>query len=353
MTHISVIIPVYNVEQYIKKCVESVINQTLKDIEIILVDDGSPDNCPAICDEFQKMDSRIEVIHKENGGLSDARNAGLRAATGEYILFVDSDDWVEESTCEVLFRQTKEHGAELVISGYYIETANNTAVKHIFNENEIVFTPDIIKEKLFRRILGLVKEELRHPEQLDSLSSVWGKLYRRDIISNNRVEFIDTKTTFSESIDFNFKYTHHVNTAVYLDIPFYHYRRTNTASITTAYKDDFFRLIKNWTEYVANFIEEHNYHDLLDEALYSRICLSVIACGGYALRAGSLKQSFTDINTFLNDAALIEAFKHFSFAFLPIHWKVFFYMAKRRMIWGFFLITKAMRKRINKKRGIK
>lgn len=89
---ISVIVPVYCVEQYLEKCVSSIVNQTYKNLEIILVDDGSPDNCPQLCDDWQKKDKRIRVIHKENGGLSDARNAGLRASSGELVMFVDSDD---------------------------------------------------------------------------------------------------------------------------------------------------------------------------------------------------------------------------------------------------------------------
>lgn len=98
----SIIVPIYKVEEYLERCVKSLIEQTEKDIEIILVDDGSPDSCPKMCDEFAKTDSRIKVLHKENGGLSDARNAGLNVATGEYVLFVDSDDYISLDACERL-----------------------------------------------------------------------------------------------------------------------------------------------------------------------------------------------------------------------------------------------------------
>ena len=94
---ISVIVPIYNVEKYLNRCIESIVNQTYKTLEIILVDDGSPDNCPQICDEWKEKDNRIKVIHKKNGGLSDARNAGLDIAQGEYIAFVDGDDFLEEN----------------------------------------------------------------------------------------------------------------------------------------------------------------------------------------------------------------------------------------------------------------
>jgi len=352
MADISVIIPVYKVEEYIRKCVDSVINQTLKDIEIILVDDGSPDNCPVICDEYEKTDSRIKVIHKKNGGLSDARNTGMRAAEGEYILFVDSDDWVEDNTCEILLDEVKKDNAEFVITAYYIETANGTSVKHIFNDSKIVFTDENIKEKLFRRILCLTKEELRHPEQIDSLSSVCSKLYKRAVVSENGIEFIDRKKIFSEAIDFNFRYTNMVNTAVYLDIPLYHYLRTNTTSGTTTYRKDFFKQWKNWIEYVKQFIEKNGYHDLLDEALYNRICFAVISCGGYASRADSFKQAYIETNTLLKDPILIEAFKHLNFAYFPLKWKLFFGLAKYRLAFGFLMLTKIMRYSINKKRNL-
>lgn len=104
---ISIVIPVYKVELYLEKCIESIINQTYKNLEIIIVDDGSPDNCPKICDEYAQKDNRIKVIHKENGGLSDARNAGIDVAAGKYIAFVDSDDYVSNDYIEYMYNLIK------------------------------------------------------------------------------------------------------------------------------------------------------------------------------------------------------------------------------------------------------
>ena len=101
MDKISVIVPVYKTEQYLNRCVQSITDQTYKNLEIILVDDGSPDNCPEMCDQWAKKDERIKVIHKRNGGLSSARNAGLDSATGDYIMFADSDDWMEPDMAEL------------------------------------------------------------------------------------------------------------------------------------------------------------------------------------------------------------------------------------------------------------
>lgn len=120
MEKVSVIIPVYNVEKYIKICIESVLVQTYALIEVILVDDGSTDGCPAICDAYAKCDDRVQVIHKKNGGLSDARNAGIRVATGEYIMFVDSDDYIAPNMVEKLYEKAKENDADMVLCQFSI-----------------------------------------------------------------------------------------------------------------------------------------------------------------------------------------------------------------------------------------
>lgn len=130
---VSVIVPIYNVEKYLDRCVNSIINQTYTNLEIILVDDGSPDNCPNLCDDWAKKDSRIKVIHKENGGLSDARNAGLDICTGDYVTFVDSDDLIDEKFVEVLLNIAKNKNAEIVSCG--VKRFKDTIEK---NENKVV-----------------------------------------------------------------------------------------------------------------------------------------------------------------------------------------------------------------------
>lgn len=114
---ISVVVPVYNVEPYLRKCVDSILGQTYRNLEIILVDDGSPDGCPAICDEYAEKDRRVKVIHKLNGGLSDARNVGMESAIGKYLMFVDSDDWLEVNSVKILLKASLKYNAQLVIGG--------------------------------------------------------------------------------------------------------------------------------------------------------------------------------------------------------------------------------------------
>lgn len=125
---ISIIVPIYNVEAYLEKCVQSIISQHYRNLEIILVDDGSTDSCPQMCDEFANKDSRIRVIHKVNGGLVTARKAGFAAATGEYIMSVDSDDWIESGMCEGLLETLQSFGADFAASGYVLRNPNGRTV---------------------------------------------------------------------------------------------------------------------------------------------------------------------------------------------------------------------------------
>lgn len=172
MAEISVIIPVYKVEKYIDKCLESVCNQTFTDLEIILVDDGSPDNCPQICDDWANKDSRIKVIHKNNGGLSSARNEGIRHATGKYIGFVDSDDWIMLDMYETLYK--------LFNSGDY--DIASVGVVRIKDEN---YSPLIQDETISVYTSKQFIKRLLKVGTQDSDQYAWNKLYRRKILTDN------------------------------------------------------------------------------------------------------------------------------------------------------------------------
>lgn len=166
---ISVIVPIYNVEKYLSKCVDSIINQTYKNLEIILVDDGSPDNCPKICDEYENQDSRIKVIHKENGGLSDARNAGMKIASGDYIFFVDSDDWISVDTLYRLLDSAEQYGADIAECNIYSVKDNRTeeyySNKFALYDNNYSIMQAYIKDYKIKTV-------------------VWNKLYKKDILKN-------------------------------------------------------------------------------------------------------------------------------------------------------------------------
>lgn len=159
---ISVIIPIYNVEKYLNRCVDSVINQTYKNLEIILVDDGSPDNCGAICDEYAKKDARVKVIHKKNGGLSSARNAGLDVMTGEYVTFIDSDDWIEKDLLNIEYD--------------YIVSNNVDLVKPLFKYDEENFN-EIFNDKIrINDSYELFKSICLRKDETSVCGTLWKKL---------------------------------------------------------------------------------------------------------------------------------------------------------------------------------
>lgn len=208
----SIIIPIYKVQDYLEKCVNSVCNQTYREIEIILVDDGSPDNCPSMCDEYARLDSRIKVIHKENGGLSDARNRGMAIATGDYILFVDSDDYIETDTCERFLPFAKKRydiliGDAIVEGGVY-------DVSHISSNG--VFDGVTYYKKALR--------EQKAPVV------AWINAYSKEFLKNNNLNF--KFGILHEDVEFTPRAFLVANTVVCTHIPFYHYMiRSN--SITT------------------------------------------------------------------------------------------------------------------------
>jgi glycosyltransferase involved in cell wall biosynthesis len=214
---ISIIIPVYNVEDYLVKCVESAIHQTYKNLEILLVNDGSTDTSGAICDALEERDSRIRVIHKRNGGLSDARNAGMDAATGDYFAFLDSDDWVDPDMYEVLYNLSIEHDADLTICRF----------KNIYNH--MVEDGSTGQVAIYDNISAL-KAIAKIENNFYPTHNVWNKLYRRELVENFR--FITGKLV--EDLYFTPQVVYATKRCVYIDRAMYNYLRERPSSIMNA-----------------------------------------------------------------------------------------------------------------------
>jgi len=233
---ISVIVPVYNVEKYLERCVVSLLRQTYKTLEIILVDDGSTDASPKMCDAFAKKDGRIKVVHKKNGGLSDARNAGLRAASGTYIGYVDSDDWIEEDMYERMYRSCVENDAQLCVCRYFREYANRTEGGG--SADCVVLS----REELLRIYIG-------GHERYVIYNSVWSKLFRRTLVEG--VEF--PKGRNSEDIMYTTRAFCKLERAVYLDACLYHYVLDREGSIMNVSRGE--RMFRDelpfWREHIA------------------------------------------------------------------------------------------------------
>lgn len=211
---VSVIVAVYNIEKYIAKCIDSIQRQTYSNLEIILVDDGSTDTSGAICDSFAEKDNRIIVIHRKNGGLSAARNSGLEIAKGEFIAFVDGDDWIEEGMYETMVLQARKHNAELVACRY----ACIYGEKREDRSSEAVYV---------YQGLEMLSKYLEEDENVVIQHAAWNKLYRRELIGDER--FPEGK--LYEDVVFSAKMLSRINTGVYIDTAYYDYVVNRDGSI--------------------------------------------------------------------------------------------------------------------------
>ncbi len=213
---ISVIVPVYNVEKYLDCCIKSILNQSYSDLEIILVDDGSPDNCPMLCDAWAKRDQRIKVIHKENGGLSDARNTGLAVATGSMIGFVDADDWIGPRMYELLEKALNDDKSDIAAC----------TVKEVWDNGKQEFLT--VQE---RSVLKALDAQIALLEESKLKQPVWYKLYKRDVVKGILFE----KNTINEDVLWSSFVIGNANTVSIIDYVGYYYRQHENSIMGKSY----------------------------------------------------------------------------------------------------------------------
>lgn len=340
---ISIIVPVYKVEEYLPQCIESLINQTCQNIEIILVNDGSPDNSGKICDEYATKDERIKVVHQRNAGLSGARNKGLKISSGDYIMFLDSDDWLSPEACENAIESAIDNHADIVFWGYIKVFSQRSLKIHLF-ENNLVFE-DERKRWLHRRLVGLINEELLNPAKTDAYNSAWGKLYRRNLIQDNQIFFLDTKEVGSEDVLFNINAFWFANKTFYLNKFLNYYRQDNPNALTKNHGSTLFPRFLTLFSHIDQFIKINNLPSNYNTALKNRIALSII---NNVLSISSPRnkdktiEKLKAISKILSNKTYREALLQLRLSFLPFHWKVFFITCKHRLEFFVFLQARLM-----------
>ena len=222
MPEISIIVPVYKAEKYLRRCIDSILAQTFTDFELILIDDGSPDNCPAICDEYAQNDNRIRVIHKENGGVSSARNIGLDTGRGKYVMFCDADDYVDKDWCILLYRSIILNPNACIVSNIVRVSSEGETFKKApdpFPQSSITYY------EMFS--MGLS-------------GPTCNKIYNRKFLKEQRIKF-DINLYIAEDIDFNIRYYQNCNAIIYISKPLYFYRDTPQSALNS-YHPDWLRL---------------------------------------------------------------------------------------------------------------
>jgi glycosyltransferase EpsH len=342
---ISIIIPVYKAEQYLRQCLDSIVNQTHQNIEIICVNDGSPDKSLEILQDYDKKDSRIRIIDQKNQGASSARNNGIELSTGRYIMFVDADDWIDRETCEMTYAMAENNHADIVIWPYIKEYANSSVPKPIFEQDMVIFENKDIREFLHRRICGLIGEELKKPEMLNALSPVWGKLYHQNVIKEFNVRFESNDLIGVEDGIFNFIVFNHIKKAVYINQCYYHYRKNNQASISKTYNPRSLELFKNQLGFYQKNIDNNNLGDSYQLALNNRVALSFMDFGLNELASSEDTISkIKAIKRILLADDLKARYRTLPLKHLSIHWKVFYGFVKVGFASGVFVMLSAIRK---------
>ena len=225
---VSVIIPIYNSEQYLEKCIKSVIEQEYENIEIILINDGSEDNSGIICDMFAKRDNRIKVLHNTNQGVSISRNLGINIASGEYLFFMDSDDYIEANTISVLIERVKKSKSDLLIFGYNnIDKIKKNTI--VYNLDKIIHIDELLEIMLDKKYYMY-------------FNYLWNKLYKTECIKNNKILF-NSQVNLGEDALFNVEVYKNIKNIEFVKLPLYNYVLKDSNSLTSK---------KNKIEYTLN-----------------------------------------------------------------------------------------------------
>lgn len=287
---VSVIVPIYGIENYLPQCIESLLDQSFLDFELILVDDGSPDNCPKICDDYAKKDSRIEVIHKENGGLLSARKAGLEAAKGHYVSYVDGDDWVDRYYLDVLYKLAEANSSDLVVTGHFREFDGK--IETIRPHYTGIFEEDEIRSSILPKVIynGRFCEH-------EISTYVWNKLFKKDLLMKVLYD-IPNQIIMGEDAAITYSYLALSKKLTISKIPLYYYRQRHDSIVKSIEnpKMEYFRLglLMNFLKIkLGEVLDERNLDKQLLYYLYSQI---LVRSGGM-IYDNSGKVSF---NPFLN-----------------------------------------------------
>ena len=290
---VSIIIPIYNAEKHLRRCIDSVLKQDFEDFELILMNDGSRDSSGMICDTYAEKDERVRVVHKENSGVSDTRNQAMTLARGEYLQFLDSDDWITPDATGLLVRMAKEHDCEMVIADFYRVIGERLSPKGKIREDGILSREDFAMEMM------------ENPADF-YYGVLWNKLYRRDIIEKNNL-CMDKDISWCEDFIFNMEYIRHVKQVYALHVPMYYYVKTpgslvsqgTSISKTIQMKRTVFKCYK---EFYKEVFKEEDYEKIRLQVYRFLIDAAGDGAVGPTILPGSMKLGDERISVSLNVA---------------------------------------------------
>ena len=269
---VSIIVPVYKVpEQYLRNCIESTMEQSLKQIEILLVDDGSPDQCGKICDDYAQKDARIRVLHKKNGGLSSARNYGCKAACGEWVMFVDGDDWIEPNMCQAMYEAGEDKKVQLVMCGIMKDYGKSATEYKFYLEDGKVYRGQECK--------WLQQQLLVYN---GNIAVAYSKLIRRKLLMDNQIFHDEILKQGAEGLEFNLRLFEKLESATFVNKPFYHYIY-NENSISASHNEANHEFVIKCFEKIKMFIDSSDNKEMLKPWFDNRLLYVIVttAISGY------------------------------------------------------------------------
>ena len=332
---VSVIVPIWNVEKYLDRCIQSILNQTLKDIEIILVDDESPDNCPQMCDEYAKLDSRVKVIHKKNGGLGLARNSGIEVANGEFITFIDSDDFIDLCMMERLYKECKNEKLDVIYSEFNVDD---------YPGFRIVLLPEklyIGSEQIEGLCLDMIGAEPTFISSVKFQCSACKGLYSSDLIRNNKLKFLSERLYISEDLMFNLDLLKFAQRVKFVPWQFYHYC-LNGVSLTHLYRSDRWQksliMIDELDKRSVDFRNKEEFKHRLNRTclFYARTAI----IDNISQHNISFRSKLTAIREIINEKHVRNSLEKYPINKLPIQWKIFAYLLKWKQVIILYILLK-------------
>ena len=299
---ISVIVPVYNVEKYLRRCVDSILNQTCTDFELLLVDDGSPDGCPQICDDYAARDPRVRVIHKPNGGLISARNEGIRAARGSYICILDGDDWALEKMLQFIHDTVSQSSVPLDM---VLFAAHNVYADHMEETLNNVPEGYYDRERLEKEVFPYLLTDRRNGLQVGVIQAhTWDKAFRRELLAEHYTR--DERIRVFTDVPMTYECLLHYRNAYICNEPLYMYNKTNEDSIRARSREN---LLTKSFNYLISYMREHmsGLGPSIDRQLNEYAAMLIIRTGKWrAMTDPSLRDAARHIKEGLRESEMLS-----------------------------------------------
>ena len=336
MAKVSIILCVYKGEQYIRECIDSVLRQTYKNIELLIVDDGSPDNCPSICDEYAKKDSRVRIIHKKNAGLGFARNTGLANVTGDYVTFIDQDDWMAKNCIERLYETAESTRSELVVCGLYRYFSENRIIEIKETFEQVSYINEDVKKYCLAPIIGADEE---NPIDVEREMCVFRNLYRKNLIDQIGAKFESEREYLSDDLFFNLRYISSCIKATIIPDCLYYYR-ANETSMTAKLSENEYAKDEALYLKAKEIAEEKGVTELLGNRL-ERMFLTKVRRTLILVVASSMSKraKLKEIHRILNETVLVDVFKWYPIRGFSFSKKIMALCMKMRLPLCVYLIT--------------